>query len=58
MKSIQDLRELKGLHYEKYEDHYSIRINDQRRIEFEVDEVGNVTIINILDANNHYKKNF
>jgi Plasmid maintenance system killer protein len=58
MESVQDLRKMKGLHYEKYEDHHSIKINEQRRIEFEIDGIGNVIIVKILDANNHYKKNF
>ena len=56
--SIQDLYKRTSLHFEKYKDHHSIRITKQRRIEFEIDNVGNVTILNIIDANNHYKKNF
>lgn len=56
--TIQELYELKSLHYEKYQENHSIRINDQWRIIFSVDNIWNITIIEILDANNHYKPNF
>ncbi len=54
----KDLYKIPSLNFEKYEDHYSVRITKQRRIEFDMDSVGNITIIEIRDANNHYKKNF
>lgn len=56
--SLYDIYARTSLHFEKYEDHYSIRITQQWRIELDIDTVGNVTILNILDANNHYQKNF
>ncbi len=56
--NFNKLYTMTGLHYEKYKDHHSIRINQQRRIEFDVDKDGNITIIQIIDVNNHYKKNF
>ena len=56
--SLHDIYARTSLHFEKYEDHYSIRITQQWRIELDIDTVGNVTILNILDANNHYQKNF
>ena len=56
--TIQDLNKYKGLNFELYEEHYSIRINQQWRIEFDYDTLGNITIIEIIDANNHYQPNF
>ncbi len=53
-----DLYATKALNFEKYNDHYSVRITKQRRIEFDMDSTGNITILTLLDANNHYKKNF
>ncbi len=35
--TIQDLNQYKGLNFEKYKEHYSIRINKQWRIEFDYD---------------------
>lgn len=56
--TIQDLNQYRGLNFEKYEEHYSIRVNQQWRIEFDYDSLGNITIIEIIDATNHYKPNF
>ena len=56
--TLQDIYARTSFHFEKYQDHYSIRITQQWRIELDIDKVWNVTILNILDANNHYKKNF
>ncbi|MDR2191178.1 MAG: type II toxin-antitoxin system RelE/ParE family toxin [Candidatus Peribacteria bacterium] len=58
MNSIQELYDLKSLHYEKYKAYHSIRINQQWRIVFDVDNVGKITVIEIIDVNNHYQPNF
>jgi plasmid maintenance system killer protein len=58
LENIQDLKNYRGLNFEHYKDHYSIRVNNQRRIEFDYDSYKNITIIEVLDITNHYKKNF
>jgi proteic killer suppression protein len=57
--STQDLRNLKSLHFEKlkgkrYEDKYSIRINQSYRIIFHIDKHNGVEIIGIEEISNHY----
>lgn len=56
--SIKNLTALTWLNFEHYEDHYSIRVNQQRRIEFDYSTSGEIIIFNIFDVNNHYKPNF
>lgn len=36
--NIQTLRAIRGLKFEPYEDHYNIRVNKQRRIEFDYND--------------------
>jgi len=55
-----DLFRYRSLHYEKlvgdkagYE---SVRVNDQYRIEFKTSSKGEITICNITELSNHYKK--
>ena len=36
---LKDLYARKSLHFEKYEDHHSIRITQQRRIELSIDKI-------------------
>lgn len=55
--SIHDLMSLKSLHFKKYKEHYSIRVNDKYRIEFQIqftDASKTIGRITILDVNNHY----
>lgn len=54
----QDLYKIKSLHYEKYWKHHSVRLNQQRRLVFDIDSLWNVFVVEIIDVNNHYKKNF
>lgn len=56
--SIKTLVSMKGLNFEPYEDHYSIRVNAWWRIEFDYNQAWEIIIFNIFDVNNHYKKNF
>ena len=56
--SIKNLVAQKWLNFEPYEDHYSIRVNDWWRIEFDYTQDWQIIIFNIYDVNNHYKKNF
>lgn len=56
--SIKNLVAQKWLNFEPYEEHYSIRVNDWWRIEFDYTHEGEIIIFNIFDVNNHYKKNF
>lgn len=60
--STQDLYRFASLHYEKLvgdkAGRESVRVNDQYRIEFRSEIVGNerlITICNILELSNHYK---
>lgn len=59
--SIEDLYRFNALHYEKLvgdkKDRESVKVNDQYRIEFRSEIVGNenqITICNILELSNHY----
>ena len=64
-RNIEELFLLPSLHYEVYEvlkgdkaGVSSIRVNDQYRIEFIVEQVSEpivVTICNIIEVSNHYK---
>lgn len=61
--SIEELYGINSLHYEVLQGDKvgisSIRVNDQYRIEFTVEQVSSgtvVTICNILELSNHYKK--
>lgn len=58
----EDLFPFKSLHFEALrgdkEDRFSIRANDQYRVEFtivETDDEPKVTICNIMELSNHYK---
>lgn len=58
----EDFYRYKALHYEALigdkKDRESVRVNDQYRIEFRSEVVGNerkITICNILELSNHYK---
>lgn len=58
----EDFYRYKALHYETLigdkKDRESVRVNDQYRIEFRSEVVGNerkITICNILELSNHYK---
>ena len=61
-RSVEELYVIHSLHYEVLEGDKSgissIRVNDQYRIEFTVEQVSSetvVTICNILELSNHYK---
>ena len=61
-KRKEDLYPFKSLHFEALhgdkEGRFSIKANDQYRIEFTLEESGEepvVTICNIMDLSNHYK---
>lgn len=58
LNTISDLKHYTGLKFEHYQNYYSIRINKQRRITFDYDKHWNITIIEVIDATNHYKANF
>ena len=55
-----DLFRYRSLHYEKLigdkEGLESVRVNDQYRIEFRTSSKGEITICNITELSNHYKK--
>jgi proteic killer suppression protein len=59
--STQELRKFKSLHFEKLEPKtavnpiYSIRVNDQYRLEFHIDNGGNVEVIDVIRMSDHYK---
>lgn len=62
LNSTEDFYRYKALHYEALvgdkKDRESVRVNDQYRIEFHSEVVGNekqITICNILELSNHYK---
>ena len=62
MNCTEDFYRYKALHYEALvgdkKDRESVRVNDQYRIEFHSEVVGNekqITICNILELSNHYK---
>ena len=62
LNSTEDFYRYKALHYEALvgdkKDRESVRVNDQYRIEFHSEIVGNekqITICNILELSNHYK---
>ena len=55
-----DLFRFRSLHYEKLVGDKvgleSVRVNDQYRIEFKTSSKGEITICNITELSNHYKK--
>lgn len=55
-----DLFRYRSLHYEKLigdkDGLESVRVNDQYRIEFRTSSKGEITICNITELSNHYKK--
>jgi len=51
--SINDLSRIHSLNIEKYENHWSARINDQYRIEFDFNKPNSISIIKI---SKHYEK--
>lgn len=55
-----ELFRYRSLHYEKLigdkEGLESVRVNDQYRIEFRTSSKGEITICNITELSNHYKK--
>lgn len=55
-----DLFRYRSLHFEKLigdkEGLESVRVNDQYRIEFRTSSKGEITICNITELSNHYKK--
>jgi proteic killer suppression protein len=58
-KSTFDLRNIKSLHFEKlkekrYENKYSVRLNEAYRIIFGIDKQGSIEIILIEEISNHY----
>lgn len=57
---VTDLYRFRALHYEKLlgdkKGLESVRVNDQYRIEFKSDEKQEITICNIIELSNHYKK--
>lgn len=57
---VEDLYRYHALHYEKLggdkKDTESVRVNDQYRIEFKSSESEGITICNITELSNHYKK--
>ena len=62
LNSTEDFYRYNALHYEALvgdkKDRESVRVNDQYRIEFHSEVVGNekqITICNILELSNHYK---
>ena len=60
--SSQELRNFKSLRFEKLEPKnasnpvYSIRVNDQYRLEFNLDSNSNAEIISIIKMSDHYSK--
>jgi plasmid maintenance system killer protein len=55
---VADLLADKGMHFERYKDRYSIRLNDQYRLEFDVGwldaDQTQLGIVDILDVSAHY----
>lgn len=60
--STQELRKFKSLRFEKLEPKnapdpiYSVRVNDQYRLEFHVDSSGNVEVVEVIRISDHYSK--
>ncbi|MBQ3630545.1 MAG: type II toxin-antitoxin system RelE/ParE family toxin [Prevotella sp.] len=59
---IEELFPFKSLHFEALhgdkEGRFSVKANDQYRVEFSIEEAGNesvITVCNILELSNHYK---
>ena len=60
VEKVEDLYRYRSLHYEKLvgdkAGKESVRVNDQYRVEFETTLNGEITICNITELSNHYKK--
>jgi proteic killer suppression protein len=60
VEKIEDLYRYNSLHYEKLIGDKagieSVRVNDQYRIEFISSETDGITICNIIELSNHYKR--
>lgn len=60
--STQELARFRSLHFEKLEPKnaldpiYSIRVNDQYRLEFHLDSNGKVEVVRIIRMSDHYAK--
>ena len=60
--STQELRNFKSLRFEKLEPKnapepvYSVRVNDQYRLEFHMDNKGNVEIVSVIRMSDHYSR--
>jgi plasmid maintenance system killer protein len=60
--STQELRNFKSLRFEKLEPKnapdpvYSIRVNDQYRLEFNLDNNGKIEIVRVFRMSDHYSK--
>ncbi len=55
---VADLLANKGLHFERYDDHYSVRLNRQYRLEFDVvwrdeDETA-IESVEVIEVSVHY----
>ncbi|MDO4713354.1 MAG: hypothetical protein Q4B28_01550 [bacterium] len=46
----------KSFNLEKIQDHWSIRLNDQRRLEIAFGKNGEILVVDILQISNHYKE--
>lgn len=56
-KNENDLRNIKGNHFEKMKgssDEYSMRLNGQFRLMFDLNKEGECTIVAIREISNHY----
>jgi plasmid maintenance system killer protein len=51
--NMNELSKIRSLNIEKYEDHWSARINDQFRIEFEFKKPNDILVIKL---SKHYEK--
>lgn len=60
--STQELAKFKSLRFEKLEPKnapdpvYSIRVNDQYRVEFYLDSTGKIEIVQVIRISDHYAK--
>ena len=55
---VADLLADGGMHFEKFEDHYSVRLNDQYRLEVQVEwldqEETRLGTVHVLEVSPHY----
>lgn len=60
--STQELTKFRSLHFEKLEPKnspnpvYSVRVNDQYRVEFYLDSTGKIEIVQVIRMSDHYAK--